>query len=92
MSRRKEGVNVFYSIGDERAREAVAITPHDSNDITPPIDAFRVGTTAGAIKVIDDIGNTVTIPGVQVGETIALRVTRIYSTDTTATGITGFRE
>lgn len=74
-----------------RARGAVAITPADS-DLAKVIDAFRVGTTAGPVSVVDEFDQTVIIPGVQVGETIALRCKRINSTGTTAAGITGYYE
>ena len=51
---------------------------------------FRVGTTAGNVAIITPAGNTVTIPSVQVGETIAVCFTTIVKASTTAVGITVF--
>lgn len=74
------------------AKNAVSLDSQFSNtvDLTNAIKAFRVGTTAGDVKVITVGGNTVTIPSVQIGETISLQVTRIFATGTAATGLTGF--
>jgi hypothetical protein len=69
---------------------AYEITPDDSNDLPREIVSFRVGLTAGAVRVKTAEDDDVTIPGVQIGETIQLRVKRIYATGTTAAGITGF--
>lgn len=52
--------------------------------------AFRVGTVAGNVTIVTPAGNSVTIPSVQVGETIAVCFTQITKASTTATGITVF--
>jgi len=75
--------------GDPPSR-LVAVTKSDATVYDPCLRAFRVGTTAGDVAVVDAAGNTVTIPGVQVGETVVAHVQKILSTGTTAAGITGF--
>ncbi len=62
----------------------------DSVDQVYICKAFRVGTTAGPVKVTTKNGTTIVIPNVQVGETICLRVTRFWLTGTTATGIMAY--
>lgn len=66
------------------------ITPHDDDDLASTAHAFRVGTTAGDVEVIDEDGVTTIIPNVQIGEMIPGRITRIKDTNTTAVGITIF--
>lgn len=67
------------------AKDAVAVTPHDTNDLTYLPRALYVGVS-GDVKV-DMIGSgTVTFVGVPVG-ILPVRVTRVYSTGTTATDI-----
>jgi hypothetical protein len=68
----------------------VAITASDVTTYDPPLLGIRVGTTAGNVKVVSD-GITVTITGVQIGETIPGSITKVFSTDTTAAGITGWQ-
>lgn len=72
------------------AEHAAEVTPNDSADLAYVTRGFRVGTTAGAVKVTTAAGETLTIPGVQIGEVVPLRVTRIWSNGTTAAGITAF--
>ena len=55
-----------------------------------PARAFRVGTTAGDVKVRTLAGHDCVIPNVQVGETVECAFTIIYKTGTTAVGITAF--
>lgn len=55
-----------------------------------PARGFRVGTTAGNVTVVTAAGNSVTIPSVQIGETIAISFTSIVKATTTAAGITAF--
>jgi hypothetical protein len=73
------------------ARAVVSITKSDTTVYQSPFAAFRVGTTAGDVKIRDMAGNTVTIPGVQVGEVVPISFDMLFSTDTTAAGFTGFR-
>ena len=69
------------------AKDAVAITP-GSAALLKPVGAFRVGGAAGDVTVTTSKGTTLTIPNVQVGETISLGITHV--TAATATGITGY--
>ena len=61
---------------------AAAVTPHDSNTISP--STIYVGTT-GDVAVRPEVGgNTVVFVGVPAGSVIPCRVIGVNSTDTTA--------
>jgi len=64
----------------------LAVTPHDTNDLTSPADSLYVGAT-GDVKVDTQGGQTVTITTVPAGAILPIRVTRVYSSGTTATEI-----
>lgn len=70
-------------------QNAVAVTPNDSADLSYTARALYVGG-AGNVKV-DMLGTegdaTVTFSGIVAGSIIPVVVTRVYSTDTTATSI-----
>ena len=68
------------------AEELAAVTPSDTATLDPPARALYVGAS-GDVKLDDLAGNTVTLVGVQAGVFHAVRATRIYATDTTATSI-----
>lgn len=69
---------------------AFAITPADAGAIYAT--ALYVGG-AGNIKVDMENGDSaVTFVGVAAGTVLPIRVSRVYSTDTTATSIVGLRE
>lgn len=70
-------------------RGAIAIAPHDTNDLTDPVSGLYIGG-AGALKVITASGETVTFANVVAGE-LPLAVTRVFSTGTAATGIVGLK-
>lgn len=80
------GVNGFFV----PANKTQNITASDVTVYDPVIKAFRVGSTAGDVAVVDFEDNTVTIPNVQVGERIDGLYKQILATGTTATGITAF--
>jgi hypothetical protein len=65
---------------------AVAVTPHDTNDLTYVTRGVYVGG-AGTLKVNMQDSGTVTFTGVPVGTLLPIRATRVYSTGTTATTI-----
>jgi len=67
----------------------IAITKSDATTYDPPLLGIRCGG-AGNVKVVSN-GSDVTINSVVAGETIPGRITKVYSTDTTATNITGWQ-
>jgi hypothetical protein len=68
------------------ATSAVAVTPHDTNELTYVTRAVYVGG-AGNLKVTMQDSGTVTFTDVPAGTTLAIRCKVIFSTGTTATGI-----
>lgn len=66
------------------AFHAVAVTPHDSNNIETTRSLYVGGT--GNLHVIMESGAEVTFAAVPVG-VFPVQVTRVYSTSTTATSI-----
>jgi hypothetical protein len=72
------------------ASYVIAVTPSDATVYDPPLIALRVGTTAGDVSVVSN-GATVVIPAMQAGESLAMEVTKVLATGTTATGITGWQ-
>ena len=67
------------------AYDAAAVTPADDGALRPT-RALYVGG-AGNLKVDMALGSTVTFVGALAGTVLPLQVTRVYSTDTTATDI-----
>lgn len=69
------------------AENAVAVTPHDSTDLTYATRALYVGG-AGNLSV-ETVGgqSAVVFVGVTAGTILPIRVTRVNSTSTTATSI-----
>lgn len=67
---------------------AFDVTPHDTNDLAIGATAVYVGG-AGDMKVDTSLGQTVTFVGLGTGVILPVRVSRIYSTGTTATDIIG---
>lgn len=68
------------------AGHAATVTPHDSNDLEQVTRGLYVGTV-GDVRVDMASGATVTLSALAAGIVHPLRVKRVYSTDTTATGI-----
>jgi hypothetical protein len=79
--------NIAYK--KDSYRGGVAITPHDTNDLTDPVSALYIGT-AGSLKVITASGETVAFANVAIG-LLPLACTRVYNTDTAAAGIVGLK-
>ena len=72
------------------ARKWPTVTPHDTNPLPFMPRAIMCGTTAGNIVMIDEDGNTATVP-FAAGEIKTLRPKVIKSTNTTATPIYALR-
>lgn len=70
------------------ARRLYTVTPSDTATLPFVTRGIRVGTAAGNLRVITVDGDDVTIPSVQVGETVPVMATKVMATSTTATGIT----
>jgi hypothetical protein len=70
---------------DGSVRGAKAVTPSDTVDI-PVTDGIYIGTTGNLAVVMED-GNTVTYTSIAAGICHPLGVTRVNSTNTTASNI-----
>ena len=68
------------------ATNGVLITPSDSTDLVTVSRAVYVGTT-GNMKVTMQDSGTVLFTGIPAGTTLPIRVSRIWSTTTTASTI-----
>jgi hypothetical protein len=68
------------------ATNAVLITPSDSTDLVAVSRAVYIGTT-GNMKVTMQDSGTVLFTGIPAGTTLPIRVSRIWSTTTTASTI-----
>jgi hypothetical protein len=71
---------------DSPCSNAVAVTPHDSTDLSQTSRALFVGGAGNLVAVMAG-GSTVTFTGVVAGSILPIRVTRVNSTNTTATSI-----
>jgi hypothetical protein len=67
------------------AYDATAVTPADDGALRPTRALYIGGD--GNVKVDMALGNTVTFAGLLAGTILPVQVTRVYSTDTTATNI-----
>lgn len=68
------------------AQYAADVTPSDSADLAMTTRGLYVGV-AGNVKITLAGGSTVTLTDLASGVVHPLRVSRVWSTDTTATGI-----
>lgn len=68
------------------ATSAVAVTPHDTNELTYVTRAVYVGG-GGNLKVTMADSGTVTFTAVPTGTTLNIRCKVVFSTGTTATSI-----
>lgn len=64
-----------------QAESAVAVTKSDSTTYTPK--CLYVGT-GGNVKIVDASGNTTTLVNVPDGSILPVLITKVFSTDTTA--------
>ena len=74
------------TLTSDPATNAVLITPSDSVDLTSVSRAVYVGG-AGDMKVTMQDSGTVLFSGIPAGTTLPIRVSRIWSTTTTASTI-----
>lgn len=82
-----DGSELDYGRG---AEDAAAVTPNDSTDLTFTSRAIYVGG-GGDLKVNLSDGTTVTFASIAAGIIHPIRVKRVFSTGTTATGILAIR-
>lgn len=68
------------------AVNAAAVTPSDSTDLTYATRALYIGVTGDVVVNMVGTGATITYKAVPVG-ILPIRVTRVLSTNTTATNI-----
>jgi hypothetical protein len=81
----------FTQTLDAPSSDAFAITPADATVFSQPTRAIYVGTT-GNLKVMmaGRVANTViTFTNIPDGSLLPIRVQRVYSANTTATGLIG---
>lgn len=68
--------------------KAFAVTPNDSVDLTEAVRALYIGG-AGNVELITLEGDTVVFSGLQAGQILPIRATRVKADSTTATLILG---
>lgn len=74
--------------GNNVARDVAVVTLSDSTDLTvSPCGGFICGT-AGNVKVTTAEGTTAILYGLLAGVVYPIRITRFWSTSTTATNLT----
>jgi len=73
------------------AVQVVLITPDDAGELDPHLRGISFAT-AGILRILDGLGNDVTIPdgALAAGVIHPIRVKRVFSTTTTATDIVGY--
>lgn len=69
------------------ATDVILITPSDSANLPKPVRGIRA-TGAGNVRIITQSGNDV-VCAFAAGETRAIYATKVFSTNTTATGLEG---
>lgn len=74
-------------IDNGSATSAVAITPHDTNDLTDITRGLFVGTGGNVSLILADDSVAVLFKNVPAGVVLPLRVKRVRATNTTATDL-----
>ena len=72
---------------DSPAKNAAAVTPNDSTDLTTAARGLYIGGAGNVVVDMVGTGSTITFTGVLAGTILPIRVTRVRSTSTTATNI-----
>ncbi len=80
------GANSSWVRGDDPYCDASAVTPNDGADLPDGRCRGLVASGAGNISCVTMGGTTLTV-AVAAGQVLPLRVVRVRSTSTTATGI-----
>lgn len=75
---------------DTIKNDAVTVTKSDATVYTPPLRGIWVGGV-GDLTVVTQDGSTVTFSAVAAGTLIPIAATKVMSTGTTASNITGLR-
>lgn len=87
MADRWASVNAGGGSFEGSASRAVAVTPHDTNDLANVSRALWVGGAGNVAVILAGDSSAVTFTGVPAGTLLPLRVKRVMSTNTTATTI-----
>ena len=66
-----------------QAETAIQVTPNDSTTFNP--SNLYIGT-GGTVKIVDALGNTSTFTNIPDGSILPVLVSKIFATDTTASG------
>lgn len=72
---------------DSPAKNAAAVTPNDSTDLTNAARGLYIGGAGNVVVDMVGTGSTITFTGVVAGTILPIRVSRVRSTSTTATDI-----
>lgn len=72
---------------DGPAKNAAAVTPNDSTDLTNAARGLYIGGAGNVVVDMVGTGSTITFTGVLAGTILPIRVARVRSTSTTATNI-----
>ena len=73
------------------ASEVFDITKSDTTTYNPPLRGLRVGTAGDVAVKTPGQHDPVTIPDVLAGETLPIKIEKVMSTNTSASGLTGYR-
>ena len=79
----------FYTNLKSPAKNAFHITPSDSANLTIATRSLYIGG-AGTVKFDTVGGETITITGALAGTILPVRINKVYSSNTSATGLVGF--
>jgi hypothetical protein len=77
------------SVARLQGAQAFAVTPNDATDLTAVTSALYVGFTGNVSLICSGDTNAVTFFNIAGGSILPLRVKRVRSTGTTASGIVG---